>query len=229
MKNKIIIIIVILLHCCANISAQQCGNFEWKDIESKRIYGDNVSKHKKTIVRHLQKHTKKFKHEWEKFDYRLGKNTLNRIIENMELFYIPNYKIVDTIENEVKIKLSKHCISNIIFVYNGYCVGNFFNGRCKTMTPIKHQNTYWHKFNYGVNIFHYSRNIVDMDFLLDFLVKGYDVFSLENVSDGDTKSIDLWFSTNQYVQLIKFDRVEIWNKIEKYDKESNFKSQFYKK
>ena len=68
-----------------------------------------------------------------------------------------------------------------------------------------------------------------MDFLLDFLVKGYEVFSLENVSDGDTKSIDLWFSTNQYVQLIKFDRVEIWNKIEKYDKESNFKSQFYKK
>jgi hypothetical protein len=182
----------------------------------------------KHLSRQLNKHEKCFKQKWKKYNTLLGKATINRVFDNMERYFIPRYDIVSIDSTEIWLKPSKEAISDIIFVYENNYLGDYCYGRGSTITHKRIRNIYNNKLNYGIPSGHYLTHQIDKEFLLDFLEKGFQVFSLSNFEKGNDEELHFWFTLDGFNTPIKFKESEVWEKIEKYNNESIYKSKFYK-
>ena len=207
-------IILLLLICLGQTYAQ---HISWNDFKNMKVYNTNIVNHKAKVMRQINKHTRKFKHKFKKYNYLYHHNKVNQLFDEMDIYYIPRYRLTDTAEGKAYIKLSKHCLSKILFVYNGYNLGGF-NNKC-----IK--NDYWNKNNYTVYTRHYCCFKIDVEFLHDFLYKGNEVFVLENISDDDPNEMEYLYTTTQYSIPIRYSRTEIYNRAIKYDVKSKYKEQ----
>ena len=223
--KKILLIIISFIIWSVSYSQTDC--IEWADINGKSINNEHWYS-KELLKRHLQKHERKFKRKWKKCHILLGKTTLKRLFSEMEMFYIPRYHIAKIDSESVMLTtINNKPISNIVFVYNGYYLGDFFYNRCNTLTNKKIRNDYWNNLNYGIISGHYAGYLIDKNFLLDFISKGFPVFALDNYCDKDIKDCFFWFSTDDSDRPIKFDSNVIWEKILSYDTDSKYKSQFF--
>ena len=222
---KLFFTVVILLFVCGNLFSQTKNNI-LEDISSKKIcYVGHFSR--RTLSRHLNMHERRFKRKWKKYNILLGKPAINAVFNGMERYYVPQFVIARIDSTEIWLKPAKKAISDIIFVYGNHYLGDYSCGRCKTMTRKHIRNDYRNAFNYGVPNSHYLTNHIDKDFLLDYFEKGFLVFSICNLSDGNNCDVDFWFSTNEYDNLIKFQKSDIWKLVLRYDSNSEFKSKFY--
>jgi hypothetical protein len=224
MKKQLLIYILVFF-VCGNVFSQT-KNFVWNDIATKSVnyveYFNN-----RTLFRHLKKHENRFKRKWSKNNIVLGKHTIKTVLNNLELYYVPKYDVEYIDSTEIWLKPAKNVISDIIFVYGNHYIGDYYYGRCKTMTHKHIRNTYRHALNYGVPSCHYLISNIDKDFLLDFFEKGFHVFSISGFTEGDNNDSAFWFSTDGYERPIKFQKSEVWKNIMVFNNKSIYKSKFY--
>ena len=223
-----IIVLIFFLAIGGITRGQSSDMVTWQDIEGKSIciekgYNSNLLKH------HLQRHERKFKRQYRHYHILLGKTTLKRLFDGIEMFYICQYHVTEIDSERVVLKsINKKPVDEIIFVYDKYYLGSFYNGCCRSIMRNPPKQDYWHKYNYGVTSGHYSASSVDKEFLYDFISKGFRVFTLDNFSSYEKPTANYWFSKDWYDLPIIFKAQEMRDKIFTYKNESIYKSQFFK-
>lgn len=224
MKAIMNVIILSLLVCGSAFS--QTKSYSWDEIKNRTVCSsgtqEDVQKEIKCISKQLGKHTKNFKKRWWKYHTRIGKDAKKNILSNMDYFYVPRYKIVDTISNSMEMQLSKNCVDFIFFVSGSNYLGCYNSCNCEWSRVNKKKCSPTDKTNYNVAISRCAQ--ADVAFAIDFFWKGRPVFSLENYV-GERF---VWFSSDG-IKPIKFDSNDIRSKIIHYDMESSYKQQFYEK
>lgn len=222
MARTIILILLFFITFCGNVFPQNVENFTWQDLEGKSFYHTGnikqIEKEKRKTIHFLNRHTHKFQKHLEKYHGLLGKRTIKKIVNNMEVFVVPEYKVTKTTAENIYIKLSENRIAYIIFVHDNYYLGHY---------GLSSFEKRFSKFNYQTITGRYTNYLIDKDLLLDFFSKGQEIFALKDFCDGDKKSNAFWFSKDEYLRPIKFEVNEIWDKIEKFDNKSNYKSKCY--
>lgn len=218
MKARIIISIVFILVCGSVFSQTKKETYTWAGIENRTVSEcrkHSMQKHKKddkAIYRQLQKHTRIFIRRWRNSNLTIGKATIKRIFENIEVYYVPLCEITDISgDYYVCVQPAKNTIEYIIFVYDNYFLGQFVYDNYQIINGI------------------YTNFKIDRDFLLDFFTKDYPVFSLQNYYEDGKRSHNYWFSTTKYSKLVRFDVSEIMGKLLRVETDSKYKEQFYKK
>lgn len=183
---------------------------------------ETLQSENKRLSKQLYRHIRNFKKKWWKYHILIGKDTKRKILKDIDCFYVPRYKIVDTISNSMQLQLSKNCVDFIFFVSGSNYLGCYNSCNCEWSRVNKRKCSPTDKTNYNVAISRCAQ--ADVAFAIDYFWKGRPVFSLENYV-GERF---VWFSSDG-IKPIKFDSNDIGSKIIHYDMESSYKQQFYEK
>lgn len=226
MKYLIIITLIILSN---NLFAQK-DTIIWQDINGKTLRNsdgiEGYYKDNKTLAKHINKHIEKFQKKWSAHHAVLGKSMLNKIFDNLEVFYVRKYRIERIREDEILYRQSKYAVNDLFFFYDKYYLGRYgFNLTNDTTTQAR--NNYWCKANYSIILWHYTNYPVDMEIVHDIFTKGNEFFTIEGFCEDGKPEMSFWFIPDDYSRPVKIPRSEVHKHfLIDYDDKSIFKSQY---
>ena len=158
------------------------------------------------VQKQLNHRTKKFSKIWAKANKPLGKDSIRKILNDVETYYIPMYETIKVNDNKVILKPARNPISDIIYIYKGIWLGSYEqvsfqlnNYYCCSKTEMS-----------GLDYSKYTK--MDTKRIADFLTTN-NIFALKGVIQDYVEIGMNWYRINPHKQLEKTDKHIVQSKI----------------